>query len=93
MFRRWREGVARAIGGFLRSFRARSTEILEFELKERENVFGLLTLGGFAGLPSPPAGIGLRLAPHMARELHVMLRRAGSLDDVGGELFGLIDIG
>jgi hypothetical protein len=85
--------VARAVGGFLRSFRARSTEILEFELKEQENVFGLLTLGSLTGLPSPPAGIGLRLAPHMARELYVMLRRAGTLDDVGGELFGLIDIG
>jgi hypothetical protein len=87
------EGVARAIGGFSRSFRARSTEILAFELRERENVFGLLTLGAFAGLSAPPAGISLRLAPHMARELHVMLRRAGTLDDAAGELFGLIDIG
>jgi hypothetical protein len=89
----WRDGVARAIGGFLRSFRARSTEILEFELREQENVFGLLELGAFAGHPGAPTGIGLRLAPHMARELYVMLRRAGSLDDVGGELFGLMDIG
>lgn len=93
MRRRWLEDVARAIGGFIRSFRARSTEILEFELREQENVFALLVLGAFAGFPSPPAGVGLRLGPHLARELYVMVRRAGTLDDVSGELFGLIDIG
>jgi hypothetical protein len=67
--------------------------MLEFELREQENVFGLLVLGAFAGLPSPPAGIGLRLAPHMARELYVMVRRAGTLDDVGAELLGGLDLG
>ncbi len=90
--RRWRDSVARAIGGLCRSFRVRSTEFLEFELKEQENIFGLLVLGAFAGFPSAPAGISLRLAPHMARELYVMVRRAGTLDDAGGELLGLLGL-
>lgn len=90
MSRRWREDLVRAIGGFLRSFRARSTEHLEFELREEENVFALLTLGALAGLPSAPTGISLRLAPHLARELTVMLRRAGARDEAGGEMLGLL---
>lgn len=90
--RRWLNRAARAITGFTGSFRARSTEFLEFELKELENVFGLLVLGAFAGFPSAPAGISLRLAPHMARELYVMVRRAGTLDDVGGEVLGLLGL-
>lgn len=90
--RRWRDRAAGAIAGLSRSFRSRSTEFLEFDLKEQENVFGLLVLGAFAGFPSAPAGISLRLAPHMARELYVMVRRAGTLDDVGGEVLGLLGL-
>lgn len=91
--KRLRDRLARAIAGFSRSFRARSTELLEYELRELENVFGLLVLGAFAGFPGAPAEISFRLAPHMARELYVMVRRAGSLDDVSGELLGVLDIG
>jgi len=78
--------------GFAESFKLQSTEIIEFELRELENAFALLVLGSLIGLPSPPTPIAIRILPHMAREIHVMLSRANS-DDVFGEIIALFDIG
>ena len=77
------------MGGALRQT---STDRLEFELRELENIFGLLVLGSFIGIPSPPSGISLRLLPYMLREITVMSRRAQNLDDVFGEIAGMMDI-
>ncbi len=35
-------------------FKGRSVEYIEVELRELENVFALIVLGSFIGLPSPP---------------------------------------
>ena len=85
--------ILKAIIGFLRDFgsglRSHSTEYVEFEIREMENILALLLFSSFVGLPSPPSDLSLRLMPHMVRELHVMSRRAGDLDDITGEIAGM----
>jgi len=79
--------------GILGSFKSRSTEYLEFELREMENIFAILLMGSFIGIPSPPTPVVLRVIPYMAREMAVMSRRAEMADDVFGEIAGLLDVG
>jgi hypothetical protein len=82
-----------AVWQFLRdlgdAFRSRSTEYAEFELREMENIFALLLVGSFIGIPSPPSSISVRLLPHIVREMYVMGSRARDLSDISGEVFGL----
>ncbi|MCK9356143.1 MAG: hypothetical protein M0R22_03205 [Dehalococcoidia bacterium] len=77
------------IKGFGSGLRSHSTEYVEFELREMENILALLLFSSFIGLPSPPSDLSLRLMPHMVREMHVMSRRAGDLDDISGEIAGM----
>jgi len=83
----------RSIWRFLKDFegglRSRSTEYIEFELREMENIFSLLLVGSFIGIPSPPSNISIKLMPYIVREMYVMGRRAGDMDDISGEIFGL----
>ncbi|PID57558.1 hypothetical protein CSB45_06940 [candidate division KSB3 bacterium] len=78
--------------GIGQAFKKTSTDKLEFELRELENMFGVLVLGSFIGIPSPPSGISLRLLPHMSREILIMSERTRDLDDIFGEIAGLMDI-
>ncbi|MCD6275744.1 MAG: hypothetical protein J7J42_03270 [Thermoplasmata archaeon] len=78
--------------GFFGSFKLRSTEFIEFEERELENIFALLLMGSFIGIPSPPTTLVMRIMPHMVREIYVMQRRAVDLDDMIGEMAGLMDI-
>jgi len=78
--------------GFFSSFKEQSTEYIEFEERELENVFALLLMGSFVGIPSPPSTLVLRLMPHMVREIYVMQRRAVDMDDIFGEMAGMFDI-
>ncbi|NJE04778.1 hypothetical protein E3E36_01135 [Thermococcus sp. M36] len=78
--------------GFMGAFRQQSTEYIEFELRELENVFALVLMGAFVGIPSPPTTLVIRLMPHMVREIKVMHQRAVDLDDVFAEVAGMFDI-
>ncbi|MCX8095052.1 MAG: hypothetical protein N3D74_02530 [Caldisericia bacterium] len=69
-----------------------STSLIEKELEELENVFALLTMGTFAGIPSPPTGIILRILPFMQKEIFVMITRSKNLDDAFAETAGMFDI-
>lgn len=73
-------------------FKAKSSEYIEIELRELENIFALIILGSFIGLPSPPTVISLRLLPHMAKELLTMSRISERLDDMLGEMAGIFEI-
>ncbi|MCX7024833.1 MAG: hypothetical protein NT080_09460 [Spirochaetes bacterium] len=73
--------------------REKAVAILEFELKELENIFSLLILGGFVGFPSPPAPIALEILPHMERELTIMLARSDFAHDPLAALMGILEIG
>ncbi len=83
------ETLWEVVKDFGSGLRAHSTEYVEFELRELENILALLLFSSFMGLPSPPSDLSLRLMPHMVREMHVMRRRAGDLDDISGQIDGL----
>lgn len=83
------QSVWRLLKDFGGGLRSRSTEYIEFELREMENIFPLLLVGSFVGIPSPPSNISIKLMPYVVREMYVMGRRAGDMDDVAGEVFGL----
>ncbi|MBE9514429.1 MAG: hypothetical protein IMY83_05315 [Chloroflexi bacterium] len=74
---------------FGRGLRSKSTDYVGFELREMENIFSLLLVGSFVGIPSPPSNISIRVMPYVIREMYVMNRRAGDMDDISGEIFGL----
>ncbi|NJE31420.1 hypothetical protein E3E38_10235 [Thermococcus sp. 18S1] len=86
------ENVKAFLKGFFGAFKQSSTEYLEFELRELENVFALTLMGAFVGIPSPPTTLVIRILPHMTRELYIMQRRAVDMDDVLGELAGMFEI-
>ena len=73
--------------------REKATALLEFEVKELDNIFALLVLGGFAGLPSPPSPIAIELLPYMEKELIMLLSRTDLAQDPIGVLAGMLDMG
>ncbi|NOZ93547.1 MAG: hypothetical protein GXP47_02255 [Acidobacteria bacterium] len=73
--------------------RGKAVETLEVELGEMENVFSLLVLGAFVGLPSPPMQISLDLMPHMERELIKMTQEVDTAVTPISRLFSTFDIG
>jgi hypothetical protein len=85
------ESVVQFLKGFLGAFKKGSTEIIEFELRELENIFTLVQMGFFIGIPSPPPTILIRTMPHLAREIFIMTKRAVE-DDVLSEMAGVFDI-
>ncbi len=85
----WIRRLAEALSGM---FKAKSIEYIEVELRELENVFALIILGSFIGLPSPPTPIALRLLPFMARELLVMKSVSERLDDMLAEMAGVFEV-
>ncbi len=72
--------------------REKASGMLEFELKELENIFSLLILGGFVGMPSPPVPIAIELLPYMERELTIMLARTDMAQDPIGSLMGILEV-
>lgn len=72
--------------------REKASGMIEFELKELENIFSLLVLGGFVGMPSPPVPIAIELLPYMERELTIMLARTDMAHDPLGSLMGFLEV-
>ncbi|MGD9898251.1 MAG: hypothetical protein AB7T22_03895 [Calditrichaceae bacterium] len=73
--------------------RYKATEIIEMELSELENIFGMLVLGSFIGLPSPPMQLTLDLIPELGKEFVVMLNKIDTANAPMSELFSGFDIG
>jgi len=73
--------------------REKATGLLEFEVKELDNIFALLVLGGFAGLPTPPSPIAIELLPYMEKDLIMLLSRTDLAQDPIGVLAGMLDMG
>jgi hypothetical protein len=88
----FRNTIRKAYKIFLQIHKEKATGIAEFELKELENIFSLLILGGFVGMPSPPVPIAMELLPYMERELTIMLARSDMAQDPIGPLFGILDV-
>jgi hypothetical protein len=77
---------------FDKAMKEDSTSFIRKQLEEEENIFALITMGIFSGIPSPPTGIVLRILPHMSREISIMIKRSANLDDVFGEIMGTFDV-
>jgi hypothetical protein len=77
---------------FDKAMKEGSTSFINKQLEEEENIFALITMGIFSGIPSPPTGIVLRILPHMSREISIMIKRSANLDDVFGEIMGTFDV-
>ncbi len=72
--------------------RDKATGMLEFEIKELENIFVLLLYGSFVGLPSPPTAMAFELMPYMEDEIKLMISRADMAQDPLGTLLGMLEI-
>jgi hypothetical protein len=90
----------RRLGAFLKEFwkvtvqvqRDKATGMLEFELKELENIFVLLLFGSFVGMPIPPTAMAFELMPYMEDEIKLMISRADLAQDPLGNLLGMLEI-
>jgi hypothetical protein len=73
--------------------RGKAVQTIEYELEEMENIFGVLVLGSFIGLPSPPMQISLDLMPLMEKELILMLEKVETANAPISQLFSAFDVG
>ncbi len=72
--------------------RSRAVETVEYEIDELDNIFGILVLGAFIGIPAPPIHITMELLPLMDRELNIMLEKVSTAHDPLGDLFSVLEI-
>jgi hypothetical protein len=73
---------------------AKSTmvEKIEYELGEMENMFGLIVLGSFIGLPSPPMNLTLDLLPEMEKHFILMLNKVDTAESPMSDLLSTFDV-
>ena len=72
--------------------RGKAVETIEYEAGELDNIFAILVLGAFIGIPSPPMHITMELLPEMEKELGIMLEKVSTAHDPLGDLFSVLDI-
>jgi hypothetical protein len=72
--------------------RDNAVELTEFEARELENVFVLILMGSFMGMPSPPSSLSIELLPYMEHELRVLNRKAERSSDALAEVSSILDI-
>jgi len=73
--------------------RGKAVQSVEAELEELEHIFGLLVLGSFVALPSPPMQISLDLMPFMEKELILMTKKIDTANEPLSQLFSTFEIG
>ncbi|MCK4543441.1 MAG: hypothetical protein KAU17_14515 [Spirochaetales bacterium] len=74
------------------SHREQAAGLTEFEARELENIFVLLLMGSFTGIPAPPSFIAAELLPHLQHEIKVLKFRAENASDSLAEMAGLLGI-
>jgi hypothetical protein len=72
--------------------RAKAVETIEYEVEELDNIFGILVLGAFIGIPSPPIHITMELLPLMKKEFRIMIEKVLTAHDPLGDLFSVLGI-
>jgi len=72
--------------------RSKAVETIEHEVAELDNIFGILVLGAFIGIPSPPIHITMELFPLMDREIKIMLDKVLTAHDPLGHLFSVLGV-
>lgn len=73
--------------------RGNLADLHEWEGQELRNIFALLVVGNFVGMPAPPAHITMALLPDMEQDIELMLARINPAHDPLAELVSLMDIG
>ncbi len=73
--------------------RYKAVHTIEHEVEELENIFGVLVLGSFVGMPSPPMQISLDLMPLMEKELILMMEKVDTANEPIAQLFSVLHIG
>jgi hypothetical protein len=74
------------------AMRSKAVETIEHEVAELDNIFGILVLGAFIGIPSPPIHITMELLPLMDKEFEIMLDKVLTAHDPLGHLFSVLGI-
>jgi len=87
-----KEKIASAFNVADEVMRSKAVETIEYEVGELDNIFAILVLGAFIGIPSPPIHITMDLLPEMEKELEVMLDKVSTAHDPLGDLFSVLDI-
>ncbi|MEM0020610.1 MAG: hypothetical protein QW333_00220 [Fervidicoccaceae archaeon] len=64
---------------------------LEGMYSELVNIFSVIAIGSFVGLPVP-ASITIRLIPLLNEDIKHMIAKANRLDDEFGDLFGILNM-
>ncbi|UCH00603.1 MAG: hypothetical protein JSU78_01110 [Deltaproteobacteria bacterium] len=82
----------RIFSGLHTSQRENAVALTIVETEELENIFALLVLGSFVGLPSPPTFLAVELLPFMETELRILNRRAKDAGDMLAEMCGVMGI-
>jgi hypothetical protein len=72
--------------------RSKAVETIEYEVEELDNIFGILVLGAFIGIPSPPIHITMELLPIMGKEFKIMIEKVTTAHDPLGDLFSVLEI-
>lgn len=72
--------------------RDKVVETIEYEVDELVNIFGILVLGSFIGIPAPSVHVSMELLPLMSKELDVMLGRMMTAHDPLSDLFSVFSI-
>jgi hypothetical protein len=72
--------------------RSKAIETLEVEVEEMNHILGILVLGVFIGLPSPPMQISLELMPLMETELLLMMEKVDTANEPMAQLFSTLSI-
>ncbi|HDH87205.1 MAG: hypothetical protein JRF08_03710 [Deltaproteobacteria bacterium] len=72
--------------------RGKAVEGIEYVAEEMDHIFGILVLGSFVGLPSPPMQISLDLMPLMEEELMLMMEKVDTAHEPISDLFSEFDI-
>ena len=73
--------------------RHKAVNTIEHEVEELENIFGVLVLGSYVGMPSPPMQISLDLMPLMEKELILMMEKVDTANEPVAQLFSVLDMG
>ena len=72
--------------------RGKAVGTIEYEVGELDNIFAILVLGAFIGIPSPPVHITMELLPEMEKEFEIMLEKVSIAHDPLGDLFSVLSI-
>jgi hypothetical protein len=65
---------------------------LEYEAGEMDNIFGLIVLASFIGLPSPPMQITLDLLPDMEKHFVMMLNKVDTAESPISDLLSTFEV-